>query len=352
MSFPDTNSADFDNLIYSFRFRRSNPSDASASNSNNGSNRSVQQQLCRDYCPALQPSSTHLYGFSYFRQVKDASNRRGYFQKVIYLLSLLSIPNIKLMFCFNFLCQSLVLLSRYPFVNLFLTCIAQIAPHYFQHGIPALETSKRSFFCKLLSNLFKFVHLAVWKEMSSWPPPLPMTPMIISIFSHPLQVVIPSKHSALTAFSAHSQLNLLGTSGNSSFKTTHFCRHSLDQLIISEEMAGSLVKSGSTSSGGSSSLSPRLTTHDLIRLTIPVHIHLDYVTIFRALLGNVQQVWEMILINEPLIVYAKNPQLVSDAVNTLVSLIWPLQYATDYRPFFTVHDPEFKHFTGNSNTPA
>lgn len=37
------------------------------------------------------------------------------------------------------------------------------------------------------------------------------------------------------------------------------------------------------------------------------------------------------------------------------SLIHPLQYCLDYRPFFTIHDPEFKEYTGRGpaeNPPA
>ena len=34
----------------------------------------------------LQPDGAHYYGFSYFRQVKDKGNKRGYFQKVCFVI--------------------------------------------------------------------------------------------------------------------------------------------------------------------------------------------------------------------------------------------------------------------------
>ena len=38
--------------------------------------------LCCFSVSSLQPDSSHYFGFAYFRQVKDADIKRGYFQKV------------------------------------------------------------------------------------------------------------------------------------------------------------------------------------------------------------------------------------------------------------------------------
>ena len=38
--------------------------------------------VCYYFPHPLQPDSGHYYGFAYFRQVKDADIKRGYFQKV------------------------------------------------------------------------------------------------------------------------------------------------------------------------------------------------------------------------------------------------------------------------------
>ena len=56
----------------------------------------------------LKTDPCYFYGYVYFRQIKDRSARRGYFQK------------------------SLVILTRLPFVNFFNQLIAVIAPQYFE----------------------------------------------------------------------------------------------------------------------------------------------------------------------------------------------------------------------------
>ncbi|KAI8977647.1 hypothetical protein BDF20DRAFT_821090 [Mycotypha africana] len=58
-----------------------------------------------------------LYGYVFFRQKKDSTIRRGYFQK------------------------SLVLLSQHPFVGLFPRLISILGPSYFELGQPMLEAA-------------------------------------------------------------------------------------------------------------------------------------------------------------------------------------------------------------------
>jgi len=49
-------------------------------------------------------------------------------------------------------------------------------------------------------------------------------------------------------------------------------------------------------------------------------------------------------------VMAANPTLCSATVQYLTSIIYPLSYCADYRPFYTIHDSDFKEITGsNSN---
>ncbi|KAI7898126.1 uncharacterized protein BX663DRAFT_525807 [Cokeromyces recurvatus] len=58
-----------------------------------------------------------LYGYVFFRQKKDSTIRRGYFQK------------------------SLVLLSQYPYVGLFSRIVSILGPAYFDTGQPMLEAA-------------------------------------------------------------------------------------------------------------------------------------------------------------------------------------------------------------------
>ncbi len=57
------------------------------------------------------------------------------------------------------------------------------------------------------------------------------------------------------------------------------------------------------------------------------------------------------LSSQPLAVMASSPTLCANTVQALVSLIHPLKYAGDYRPFFTIHDSEFKHYTTRTQAP-
>ena len=63
----------------------------------------------------LEPESKHLIGIAYFRQVRDSTLHRGFYQK------------------------SVVILTQLPFYNLYSHVIDLIAPEYFSKGEAALE---------------------------------------------------------------------------------------------------------------------------------------------------------------------------------------------------------------------
>ena len=50
------------------------------------------------------------------------------------------------------------------------------------------------------------------------------------------------------------------------------------------------------------------------------------------------------LLGEPLLIMADLPNVTSSAVLALISLISPLTYLGDYRPYFTIFDPDFKKY--------
>ncbi|CAO3593330.1 unnamed protein product [Absidia cylindrospora] len=95
-AFPDSNVFEVGDQVFAIRLRASNSLFA-----------------------ASGPTTTagFLYGYVFFRQKKDASIRRGYFQK------------------------SLVLLSQHPFVGLFSRIISILGPAFFDAGQPMLEAA-------------------------------------------------------------------------------------------------------------------------------------------------------------------------------------------------------------------
>ncbi|XP_071903474.1 uncharacterized protein [Coffea arabica] len=87
----------------------------------------------------------------------------------------------------------------------------------------------------------------------------------------------------------------------------------------------------------------------------------DLFGIFRGLLMQLWRLWELLLIGEPILVIAPTPPQCSEAVAGLVSLVAPLLCSVDFRPYFTIHDPEFAQLNSlqevgspasNSNRPA
>lgn len=64
---------------------------------------------------------------------------------------------------------------------------------------------------------------------------------------------------------------------------------------------------------------------------------------FRGILLQLWVLWELLLIGEPILIIAPTPPQCCEAVASLVSLIAPLLCSIDFRPYFTIHDPDFAH---------
>uniref|UniRef100_A0A8C3QXS4 DENN domain containing 6B n=1 Tax=Cyanoderma ruficeps TaxID=181631 RepID=A0A8C3QXS4_9PASS len=141
LSFPDSYSGGLGDTQFSFRLRQAGGSRDSPFQDDGRYNREAPLTLQRE--------AAHYFGYVYFRQVKDSSMRRGYFQK------------------------SLVLVSRLPYVNLFQCLLQLIAPEYFDKLEPCLE--------------------AVCNEIDQWPPPVPGQTLNLPVMGVVIQVRIPSR---------------------------------------------------------------------------------------------------------------------------------------------------------------
>ncbi|XBI70681.1 hypothetical protein VPH35_065100 [Triticum aestivum] len=67
----------------------------------------------------------------------------------------------------------------------------------------------------------------------------------------------------------------------------------------------------------------------------------DLFAAFRGLLLHLWTLWELMVVGEPILVVAPSPPQCSEAVAGLVSLVAPILYSVDFRPYFTIHDPDF-----------
>lgn len=86
------------------------------------------------------------------------------------------------------------------------------------------------------------------------------------------------------------------------------------------------------------------------------------------MITHIQLLWELILLNEPIAIVGNFPTKCTQTVQALgksscssgyshwvsfsVHIIWPLRYASDYRPFFTIHNSEFHEITFHSSTKS
>ncbi|KAL1137887.1 hypothetical protein AAG570_009583 [Ranatra chinensis] len=198
---------------------------------------------------SLQATPNYLYGFVYFRQVKDPNLPRGYFQK------------------------SVILLSRLPFVNLFLEVCGKVAPRFFRCGLSSLEEA--------------------WCNISKWPFPEPGESTCLSLLGEILNVQIPSDSS---------QCN----------------------IVLAQHTSGNTIS--------------------------PVHL-LNLFSCFSTCVYHIHLLWELVLTGEPIVVMGSSPETCSQMVHALVSMIMPLRYCAEHRPYFTIHDSEFKEYTKTTHAP-
>ena len=64
-----------------------------------------------------------------------------------------------------------------------------------------------------------------------------------------------------------------------------------------------------------------------------------------ALLPSLWHLWELVLTGQPIMVFAPTPSLCSQTVLGLVSLIAPIGFNDDFRPFLTIYDPDFREIS-------
>jgi len=140
-AFSDSNSTGVGDISYTFRMRKSQPQSDS---DHEDSARVVKAR-----------QNNHIFGFVFFRQRKDASIKRGYFQVRALLLYgpvFFFLKKIKTKQ------KSVVVLSSKPYMGLFREVVQLLAPAYFDMGHPILEAA-----CETISKWY--FHLIIWPEL-------------------------------------------------------------------------------------------------------------------------------------------------------------------------------------------
>ncbi|CAL8129641.1 unnamed protein product [Orchesella dallaii] len=255
LSFPDSNSGCMGDTQFHFRIRHA-PSKLDLVEC---------QQFSKAYnskCPpALQVDQNSILGYVYFRQVKDPTLRRGYFQK------------------------SVVIMSKFPFLNLFTQMLDILAPEFFDKGPNVISSA-----CK---------------DIYVWPIPTPGQILSLPFLGTNLQITIPT-------------INCLSNGSP----------------VTSSQMNTQVTSFGSK-----------------ISTIIPSVYQADLFQALRPVLSHVHLLWELVLTAEPIVVMAPLPDTCANTVHALLSMIFPLRYCADYRPYFTIHDSDFKEYTMKTNPP-
>ncbi|XP_051531714.1 protein DENND6A-like isoform X2 [Myxocyprinus asiaticus] len=102
---------------------------------------------------------------------------------------------------------------------------------------------------------------------------------------------------------------------------------------------------------GTSQLIQSAPSDSLVSIVLPTVHEVDLFRCFYPVFFHIQMLWELVLLGEALVVMAPSPAESSDTVLALVSCISPLRFCSDFRPYFTIHDSEFKEYTTRTQAP-
>lgn len=302
LAFPDSNSGCMGNTKFHICLR------LSPDTTNTTDTLSTQHlKFNRDCMPVLKADSAHYWGFVYFRQVKDSTSKRGYFQK------------------------SFVILTRLPFINFFYELAALIAPIYFDNGLPCLEAA--------CDNIGQWPRLAAGK------------PLTLQLLGNVYQICIPSncnrscssisestpspppttsmKIKSSTSNDARNNNSNSDTDDNSSNESdSHETPEPPeDERDEDNNHKAAVVVAPTPPSSQPSTVVTRTTTTGYMNLIQQQRLHpnvlssVHEIDIFNSLysvMSHIHLLWELILTSEPIVVMAASPTDCSHMVQSLV----------------------------------
>lgn len=256
----------------------------------------------RDCMPVLKADTAHYWGFVYFRQVKDSTSKRGYFQK------------------------SFVILTRLPFINFFYELAALIAPIYFDNGLPCLEAA--------CDNIGQWPHLTAGK------------PLTLLLLGNIFQICIPSnsnrssssisestpspppttsmKMKSATSNDARNNNSNSDTDYNSSNESDS---HETPEPPEDERDEDNNQKTTAVVVATTPPVVIRSKTSSYMNLIQQQRLHpnvlssVHEIDIFNSLysvMSHIHLLWELILTSEPIVVMAASPTDCSHMVQSLV----------------------------------
>jgi hypothetical protein len=260
-------------------------------------------------------AGSYLYGYVLFRQQKNASVRRGYLQ------------------------QSVCVLSPHPFVGLFLRIAELAGSFYFEFGTrilevaahsicswPALEDLKRSSFLE-----FPFVGEIIRYALPALKMQARFAVPNVYLFAQGGADIRETEGTLVRKGSG--KVKGKGKEKRKGTRTAQVHR-------LPRQAPGTPPL---TARDGDSTLRlpPRCCPFD----EIASGFHLA------GVITNIFHLWELVLCARPILCYGTSPEAASSAVLALVSLVNPISYAGDFRPFITVQDSDFAELTSAGEAP-
>mmetsp|Transcript_25908 Transcript_25908/g.36104 ORF Transcript_25908/g.36104 Transcript_25908/m.36104 type:complete len:536 (+) Transcript_25908:2-1609(+) len=73
-------------------------------------------------------------------------------------------------------------------------------------------------------------------------------------------------------------------------------------------------------------------------------VHANLYSELYFVLHHLWHIWELIITGQPLLIFGQSPSRTSSVVVSVISLISPLTYMGDYRPYFSIYDASLPHF--------
>lgn len=233
-----------------------------------------------------------IYGYVFYRQNRDASIHRGYLQK------------------------SVAILSENNLVDFYQRVIAVIGETYFEYGPKSLDMA--------------------WRDIIAWPQPQLSHHLQFPLLGKVIKFPMPTIRNGSFIFTPLPTI-LDGVSASSSKK-------SLKEQ--EKKQAAKEAKAGKASFLSESKISASsVSLDDRFLHTVPLYAPLA------PIISKIWVMWELMLTGQPILVLSPSPGLSSDAVLALASLVSPLEFKGDFRPFFTIHDSDFKTFSDDDWKP-
>ncbi|CAI5747438.1 unnamed protein product [Peronospora destructor] len=257
------------------------------------------------------------FGFVLFRQQKDESRTRGYFQK------------------------ALVLVSTKPYVDLYDRVLRVIGPLFFKAGPQVLA--------------------AVYNNIKSWPELVHDSPVVLPLAGTYISCIIPklldyehleSTYEPETHSPLHSHYIIEEDDKTTDVLGFDDVEEEDDEEVGDDTEEAVLVKGGKfVVSRRQHAPSPSFGDLLLLKRTHQL-TPFENIGLYSSFMGfeeSLWLLWQLAITGESVLILSPYARTCSQAVLAFTSLIAPLQFHGDYRPYFTVYEADFDTLSSRQN---